>query len=355
MPPLEIESLFSIGSRRMTMRVLVMSLVVQVLAVVLPLSPWAQPLKLGIELSSPRCVVGEPLKLRATMTNVSSEAVGVIEVGYIDRTMEYFYMEVTTPNGDVEQRTSSHLHKVEVTNPSYPGEPLPPGESIVAFFYPVYSSTRMRDGRSSTDPFTFPEPGLYRVSLVYDVSRKYPVLDSETGVVRSNEVTLEVRAPDPVEAEILHELWRADPWPNAPETQVRRADNAAILDGVLKKYPDHELSTHVRLRLAMMRSLTQPEIALDILSELERRDPTFRTEEVAILRARNLGALGRSVEAVELLEGVLARDPGLRSNYAVMWAYLLRRYPGASESPVTQWRINRLNGVSRPEETIRVE
>jgi hypothetical protein len=108
-----------------------------------------------------------------------------------------------------------------------------------------------------------------------------------------------------------------------------------------------------RLRYANAVSLDkEPAVAVELLRELSTIDLELRREEVAILTARNLGALGRRDEAMTLLEAELERDPLLLTNYDFMWTYRYQRYPLAKKNPVTQWRANRMNDVENPERFI---
>jgi hypothetical protein len=156
-------------------------------------------------------VVGEPVKLIATLRNGSANTIRIPECDEFVEDMQYlyFYYRVRKPGRGTQNRMHQDLFIDGIDNPYYTGEPLAPGESREIFMNPNVTTryeprTRRQIGADET---TFAAPGEYRVRIVYDIGPFWQRLWKVPGGLASNWITLKFRKPTSVEKEILDAYW----------------------------------------------------------------------------------------------------------------------------------------------------
>jgi hypothetical protein len=315
----------------------------------------ASAASLSIKLDSPQYVyvLGEPVKLRVTLQNDSTETIRIVHLAKLGQHMEFMHYELVEPSGSEYLCWSQLGHVHRALDPLMSGEPLRPGEAVVAFLYPrkVFKATSPTGAgrRGSVDLFA--EPGTYRLRIVYGVSKVYERLwyAGQNGR-ESNELILTFRPPDSKEREILDA--RAAGW-NMGAAAGELDDHAAFdedaLRRVIRKYPDHPLAKYARFALA--RSLTRIDrdgIAstgsegVAIFESLRERVPDFRGEEISKQLGTAYYHLGDRNKAVHVFEDALVRYPHMRLTYAFMASYIrvLTNDPGA----VQRWSEGRSEG-----------
>jgi hypothetical protein len=314
-------------------------------------------LDLKIHLTQDRYVVGEPMKLVATLTNPSNEVLPIIEVRALGTNMEYMYFVVTRPDGVIQKRTTKQADIDMFFDASkYKGEPLKPGESVRVYLYPVASGVRYQSPDSDRDhnPMTFPTPGEYTLQLVYHVPKDFEQLVAATGEeVESNTLTVRIDAPTTDEAQILAACWaRGKSAFVFGDNTCKGVFDPDTLQAVIDRYPKHEMVRYAKFYLAqflMSIDTCDYEGAIEIFQNLGEEHPGFRAEERFLLMGRSLAYLGRKEQARAAFADAIRLDPLLVTDYTFMWGRWTSLDTTAGVKALKQWRANRWAGVDHPE------
>jgi hypothetical protein len=322
---------------------------------------------LDISISSPKTsyVVGEPVKFEIRITNNSDSVKRIVDIEFLGSNMEYMLFEITTPDNVREIRNTKKAIIHYMYNPNYSGEPLQPGEFVLTYLYPNSSRVINSEeiyGEEHRSGRTFPRPGLYKIRAGYFVKEHQVVLkESVGGVLYSNALELEFRAPTAEEREILSAYWGgANFMADGSEIDSGSQHDVQALRSVIAKYPDHPMTKYAYFGLLR----TMSTIRLDgtivnleeatALSEVLRRDyPQYRFVEVRKLTAGALRKAGRRSEALALYQEALSKEPGLIHYYGFMGA-LVYCDTGGSDG-VREWENRRRRGLKEYELNLEEE
>lgn len=336
-------------------------LTVQLLFIVPTLS-YSEELSLLLRTAQNEYILHEPVRFALTLRNVSDERQKVAEVSLWDMNMEFTFLEITTPEGELQFRRYQYETVTAIWNAFYEGEPLEPGGSIESFLYPNVSFV-MTDGKQRDQyrglEFTFPRVGTCKVRVCYFVSSFWEHLwKGEGGELYSNPITITFREPDSKEKEILDALWAGG------TTEIAIGDDMLAfsfeesqereLERIIEKYPEHALVKYAYFYLA--RSLVtlsggyvrgRVESGVELFETLMKRDPDFRYEETRQLLAMGYDRVDRKEDAIKLFSQTLTERPSLENNYRFMSRKIMVE-TGNNKIAVEKWRFKR-RGIKFPE------
>ncbi len=290
---------------------------------------------LSVKLDSPKYnyVVGEPVKLRVTLQNDSTETIRIVHLPQLGQNMEYTHYKLVEPSGSEYLCWSQMFHVMRAFDPLKSGEPLGPGEAVVLFLYPrkVFKAARQAGAGRRRSVDMFAEVGTYRLRIVYGVSKAYELLWYAGSSGReSNELVLTFRAPDSIEQEILGACAAGRNMGAAlGELDDTAAFDEDALRSVIRKYPDHPLTEYARFALARsLTRITRDGIAstasegVSIFESLREQAPGFRGEEISKQLGTAYYYLGEQDRAVSVFEDALVRYPYMQLTYPFMARYI---------------------------------
>ncbi len=268
-------------------------------------------------------VLGEPVKLTASVRNETGQTIRVPSVTLMDQFfMHFMYFEVTSPTGALRRLKHVAIFQELILGPHYAGAPLAPGDSIQVFLYPARTNVAvdangMASGERISSSETFPVTGRYKLRVVYQV---WPDLDVLfPGKWRSNEVELIMRKPDSEQREILDALWQGMPAGEGGIDWSRR--DLKRLKAVIDKYPHDDLTLHVRFALARgLEWEDRYDDAITILRALNTSHPEFRHEEMQLWLGRVYIGSGAREEGADMLFSAMGKEPALWTNPAFVEA-----------------------------------
>lgn len=327
---------------------------IAVFSIAVSVRAQAESLSIRLEQEKSRYVLGEPVKLKVTLQNDSTETIRIVSISRLGMNMEHMFYLLTVPTGDKYQCMSRVFQVERMVDPGYGGEPLAPGEQVVTFLYPT--TVWRRPAAATHGPWSsfeemFKVPGDYRLRVVYGVSPSLPrLLQTGTAGILSDELVLDFRAPDNVERQILESCVPGDDiGANLGELNAHAKFDEAALRAVIREYPDHPMTEYARFSLA--RSLTRLDrngIGVDgregvaIFEDLQNRLPDFRSEEIAKHLGTSYFFLGQRDEAIAVFEDAMAKYPYMRQQYSFMTRYI-HALTGDSHAP-ERWNKARQNG-----------
>ena len=90
-------------------------------------------------------------------------------------------------------------------------------------------------------------------------------------------------------------------------------DDAEIMSGLIKKYPDNPLTRHLELRVANARYWEgKLEEAAEKFREVNRKYPDFRYHNAQLFLARTYLKMGKKEKAIEAIDTAFRNDPECR-------------------------------------------
>jgi hypothetical protein len=218
-------------------------------------------------------VIREPLKFQVRFTNKDTRMLHIIPPQSLGQNMEFMFYEIRYPDGSIGHQKTEYICINEDIRPDWVGYKLPPNESIETILYPPTSY--------------FDTAGVYEVRMAYKLPKYYTRLwRPDAGVLYSNSVALEFRAPNAQEAAILDCYWEDDFDISLREFDVMIAVHEPTLRRAIERGGGNKLTKYLMLRLARSivgESQQNPERARDavvLLESLRNDDPEFRFEEV---------------------------------------------------------------------------
>lgn len=304
---------------------------------------------LQVQISSPKSeyIVGEPIKISIALVNAGTERLRIAETSLLDFQSEYLYLEVALKNGALEERRFDYYCEIGIANPAYEGEPLRPGARLETALFP--NLTRNRN-RANSWRRTFDRPGVYEVSVVYEVPEVMTALGASVRKAKSNTISLSFRAPSADEREILETLWSdGGASLSLGDREIHCLWDRSELANVLTRYSDHPMTSYVRFALAKALLVTYQrsyqEDAVDVLRTLARSSPDFRPEEVGLWTAVAMYYSGEQTAASAEFAALVRKYPSLRMTPAFVRYRVLSEYGDLAEYRI--WRTERREGIDR--------
>lgn len=263
-------------------------------------------------------ILHEPVHFTGALINNSDHTVNIYHMEKFDENMECTFLEIQSPDGSKTKRRSSYGTSLELLSPKYLGQMLKPGNTFTFDIFPNRSQLLTYPHKGG---WTFPEPGTYKVRLAYIVEEfRENLWKPEGNVLYSNQITLRIKSPSPIEREILDAYWDgvSVDWDgtnmsgfNTPELQI-----------VLGKYPNEPLIKYVHFALLNASyTIDGPDFQMASMhfEHLVINYPNFRPGQI---RRRYAGMLihggGRREEGLRILEEALSLKPGLKDDYRLM-------------------------------------
>lgn len=263
-------------------------------------------LSLSIEPDMDEYHLGEPIRLLVTLKNISDRPVHILDS--IDPLSLFHVVGIIVyyPEGKtLRYRLPIHVTGGISDKENYKGYVLEPGEALRDYFYPLLSV--------GVPGYLFPKAGTYGLRAVYEVDmpeNKY----LWQGKIASESIEISIREPRENDREALklfEKLVGARLYGDLYAISHTREDideDRAVFDELIYLYPQSVYTKYAWYYKALSYVKEDSKRALEFIAELQRRYPSFRTEELAMGKARCYYELGMQRQLSEEVTAIRS-DP----------------------------------------------
>jgi len=257
-------------------------------------------LSLNVESDQDKYYFGEPIRLLVKLSNISKNPIHVWDS--IEPILNVVKIIVCYPNGKkIGYKLPVHVFSGIVDKENYKGCVLEPGESLREFYYPLISAT--------VPGYLFPKAGVYSIRATYEANlpgNKY----LWQGTITSESKNISIREPkrDDLEAlalfEKLEDVRACGDGYALLHTREDIEEDREVFDRLIRMYPQSVYTKYALYYKTLSYVKENSERALDLIAELQRMYPLFRTEEITMARACCYYELGMQEELAEELKEI---------------------------------------------------
>ena len=254
-------------------------------------------------------VVGEPIKFRVRITNTANRQLNIVPPDELIQSGEFISYEIRYRDGSFVPIKLQNIFINRAIYQGWTGTSLPTGESVEVILYPP--------------PKYFGAPGRWEARVVYEIHEVYGSLwRPDGGALRSNIVTLDIRAATKQEKDILDVYWQGYRKSGYEEYDIMVKVDESQLRSAIDEYGSQPLAKYLVFlyaRYFVGVSHKHPERAkeaIKILSDLRKEKPCFRFEETNYLLGWAYYIAGDAITAEQVFHSAVKERPEL---YDLWW------------------------------------